>query len=210
MSGQFPKPKSLGANVKVELYLSHYVTKADLKNAAGVDTSKFAKEVDLTSFQFDVLKLDIDKLKNVPRNSRYFKSNLDKWDIEKLETTPVDLSKLTNIVKIDVVKKTEYDELVKNFNAIQTTDNSNSVKKTYCNTEKNEMEKKNTDYDHDKYITTQEVNKIMPKSFAARWAQANLASKNDNVALVKKTDFYDKLKNLNKKGTRNKAKHVDA
>ena len=210
MSGQFPKPKSLGANVKVELYLSHYVTKADLKNATGVDTSKFAKEVDLTSFQFDVLKLDIDKLKNVPRNSRYFKSNLDKWDIEKLETTPVDLSKLTNIVKIDVVKKTEYDELVKNFNAIQTTDNSNWVKKTYCNTEKNEMEKKNTDYDHDKYITTQEVNKIMSKSFAARWAQANLASKNDNVALVKKTDFYDKLKNLNKKGTRNKAKHVDA
>ena len=210
MSGQFPKPKSLGANVKVELYLSHYVTKADLKNATGVDTSKFAKEVDLTSFQFDVRKLDIDKLKNVPGNSRYFKSNLDKWDIGKLETTPVDLSKLTNIVKIDVVKKTEYDELVKNFNAIQTTDNSNSVKKTYCNTEKNEMEKKNTDYDHDKYITTQEVNKIMPKSFAARWAQANLASKNDNVALVKKTDFYDKLKNLNKKGTRNKAKHVDA
>ena len=210
MSGQFPKPKSSGADVKVELYLSHYATKADLKNAAGVDTSKFAKEVDLTSFQFDVRKLDIDKLKNVPGNSRYFKSNLDKWDIGKLETTPVDLSKLTNIVKIDVVKKTEYDELVKNFNAIQTTDNSNSVKKTYCNTEKNEMEKKNTDYDHDKYITTQEVNKIMPKSFAARWAQANLASKNDNVALVKKTDFYDKLKNLNKKGTRNKAKHVDA
>ena len=41
----------------------------------------------------------------------------------------MDLSKLTNIVKIDVVKKTEYDELVKNFNAIQATDNSNSVKK---------------------------------------------------------------------------------
>ena len=78
MSGQFPKPKSLGANTKVELYLSHYATKADLKNATGVDTSKFAKEVDLASFQFDVLKLDIDKSKNVPCNSRYFKSNLDK------------------------------------------------------------------------------------------------------------------------------------
>ena len=78
MSGQFPKPKSLGANTKDELYLSHYATKADLKNATGVDTSKFAKEVDLTSFQFDVLKLDIDKSKNVPCNSRYFKSNLEK------------------------------------------------------------------------------------------------------------------------------------
>ena len=122
----------------------------------------------------------------------------------------MDLSKLTNIVKIDVVRKTEYDELVKNFNAIQTTHNSNSVKKTYCNTKINEIEKKNTDHDHDKYITTQEVNKIMSKSFAARSAQANLASKNDNVALVKKTDFDDKLKNLNKKVTRNKAKHEKA
>ena len=37
----FPKPKSLGANVKVDLDLSCYVTKADLKNANGVDNSDF-------------------------------------------------------------------------------------------------------------------------------------------------------------------------
>ena len=43
MSEYFPKPKSLGANVKVELDLSNYATKADLKNAAGVDTLHFAK-----------------------------------------------------------------------------------------------------------------------------------------------------------------------
>ena len=43
MSKCFSKPKSLGANVKVELDLSNYATKADLKNAAGVDTSDFAK-----------------------------------------------------------------------------------------------------------------------------------------------------------------------
>ena len=48
MSEYFPKRKSLGANVKVELYLSHYPTKADLKNKTGVDTSKFAKKIDLT------------------------------------------------------------------------------------------------------------------------------------------------------------------
>ena len=83
-------------------------------------------------------------------------------------------------------------------------------KKPYRNTKINEIEKKNTDHDHDKYITTQEVKEIMSKSFAARSAQANLASKDDNVALVKKTDFEDKLKNLNKKVTRNKAKHVEA
>ena len=44
MSEYFSKPKSLGANVKVDLDLSNYATKVDLKNAAGVDTSDFAKK----------------------------------------------------------------------------------------------------------------------------------------------------------------------
>ena len=43
MSEYFPEPKSLGGIVKAELDLSNYATKADLKNVAGVDTSKFAK-----------------------------------------------------------------------------------------------------------------------------------------------------------------------
>ena len=43
-------------------------------------------------------------------------------DIGKLETTPVDLSKLSNVVKNEVVEQTVYDELLKKFNAIQTTD----------------------------------------------------------------------------------------
>ena len=54
--------------MKVELDLSDYTTKADLKNAAGVDTSKFAKKVDLASLKSNVEKLDIDKLKIVPSN----------------------------------------------------------------------------------------------------------------------------------------------
>ena len=45
MSEYFPKPKSLGENLKVELDLSNYATKADLKNATGVDTSDFAKKL---------------------------------------------------------------------------------------------------------------------------------------------------------------------
>ena len=44
MSEYFPKPDSLGANVKVELDLSNYATNTDLKNATGVDTSHFAKK----------------------------------------------------------------------------------------------------------------------------------------------------------------------
>ena len=45
MCEYFPKPKSIGANAKVELYLSNHATKADLKNATGVDTSDFAKKL---------------------------------------------------------------------------------------------------------------------------------------------------------------------
>ena len=46
MSGYFPEPKFSGGNVKIELDLSNYATKADLKTATGVDTSKFAKKTD--------------------------------------------------------------------------------------------------------------------------------------------------------------------
>ena len=61
MSEYFPELKSSGGRVKVELDLSNYATKADLKNATGVDTSKFAKKVDLASLKFNVDKLDIDR-----------------------------------------------------------------------------------------------------------------------------------------------------
>ena len=49
MSEYFPKPKSLRGNLKVELDLSNYATKAHLKNATGVDISKFAEKVHLAS-----------------------------------------------------------------------------------------------------------------------------------------------------------------
>ena len=62
MSKYFPKPKSLGANVKVELDLSNYATKADFKNGTGVDALDFAKESDFANLKSDEDKLDIDKL----------------------------------------------------------------------------------------------------------------------------------------------------
>ena len=71
--------------------------------------------------------------------------------------------------------------------------------------------KKVTDLDHsNKYITTEEFNKLMSQNFAARLAQANLASKNGIAALVKTTEFDDKLKDLNKKVTSNKTKRIEA
>ena len=68
MSENFPKPRPLGTNVKIELDLSNHVTKTDLKFATGVDTSYFAKKTDLANLKSDVDKLDIDKFKNVPSN----------------------------------------------------------------------------------------------------------------------------------------------
>ena len=89
MSEYFPEPKSSGGRVKVELYLSNYATKADLKNAIGISTSKVAKKADLPSLKSNVDKLDVDKLKNVPTNLRNLKSKVDKSDADKLVPVPV-------------------------------------------------------------------------------------------------------------------------
>ena len=59
--------------MKVELDLSNYATKADFKNATGLDTLKFGKKkVDLANLKSDVDKLVIDKLKNVPTSFKKF------------------------------------------------------------------------------------------------------------------------------------------
>ena len=58
------------------------------------------------------------------------------------------------------------------------------------------------------YTTSLEFNKLTKENFTARLGQANLASKNDIANFVKKKDFDDKLKILNKKVTSNKTKHV--
>ena len=75
-------------NIKVELSLNSYATKADLKNLTHVDVSSFASKTNLAS-----LKTEVDKL-----------------DIAKLTPVPNDLGKLSNLVKNDVVKKTEYNK----------------------------------------------------------------------------------------------------
>ena len=124
LSKYFPKPNFSGANVKVELDLSSYATKADLKNGTGADTSDFAKK-----FYLAELKSDIDKLKNLPNNLSNSKRKVDKSGVGKVETTAVDLCKLSNAVKNDVVKITEYNKLVKKVNNIKTTDTSDLVKK---------------------------------------------------------------------------------
>ena len=83
MSQYFLPYRSSGGNIKVELDLSSYATKSDLKNVAHVDVSSFASKTNLISLKIEVDILDIDKL------------------------TPVlnDLAKLSNVVRNDVAKK---------------------------------------------------------------------------------------------------------
>ena len=71
------------------------------------------KKVDLAN-----LKSNLDKLKNVPTNLNNLKSKVDKLDVDKLVPVPVDLSKLSDVVKNDVVKKDVYDKLVTKVNNI--------------------------------------------------------------------------------------------
>ena len=103
MSQYFPKPfnSHFADSIKVKIDLSNYATKTDTKNILHVDTSSFALKTNLSSLKIEVDKLDIDKL--IPITN--------------------DLSKLSNVVKNDVVKKTLYNKLVKKV------DNIDSVKK---------------------------------------------------------------------------------
>ena len=87
--------------------MRNYATKSELKNTTGADAFELAKRTDLDNL----------------------KSDIGKFDIGKLETTPADLMELSNVVEKEVVKNTVYDELVKKIGAIQTSDTSDSVKK---------------------------------------------------------------------------------
>ena len=132
MSEYFPKPQSHEENIKVKIDLSNYATKKDINDITHVDTSNFALKTNLSS-----LKTEVDKL-----------------DINKLVPVPTDLSKLSNVVKNDVVKKAVCNKLVAKVDNIDTSgfvlkikystdkaelenkipDTSNLVKKTDCNT----------------------------------------------------------------------------
>ena len=74
------EPKSLRGKKKVELDLSNFVTKTDLKNATGINTS--AKKVDVADSKSNIDKLDIDKLKNIATNLSNLKSKVDKVNVD--------------------------------------------------------------------------------------------------------------------------------
>ena len=83
-SQYFPKPyEPFDGDINVKVDLSNYATKADFKNATGIDTSKLATKSDLASLRAEV----------------------DKLDIEKLIPIPVDLNKLSDVVKMMLLKE---------------------------------------------------------------------------------------------------------
>ena len=79
MSQYFPSYRSSRSNIKVELDLSNYATKTDLKNVTHVDVSSFASKTNLASLKNEIDKLDIDKLTAVPNDLTKF-SNVVKND----------------------------------------------------------------------------------------------------------------------------------
>ena len=101
--------------MKVELDLSNYETKADLKIQLVLIHRILLKKTDVANLNSDVDKLDIDKLKNVPSNLSNLKSKLDKLDVDKLVPIPVNLSKLSDVVKNDAVKKDVYSAKIQNI-----------------------------------------------------------------------------------------------
>ena len=119
MSKYYPKPyKPFGGGIDVKVDLSNYAKKkADIKNISHVDTSCFALKTNLTNV----------------------KTEVDKLDIEKSVPVPVDLSKLNDAVKDDVVKKTVCDKLVAKVNNIDT---NKFVLTTKYDTDKSELENK--------------------------------------------------------------------
>ena len=86
MSTYYPPYKSSSSNVKVELDLTNYTAKTDLKNITHVDTSSYALKTNLAAL----------------------KTEVDKTDTDKLKTVPDDFAKLSNVVKNEVVKKTDF------------------------------------------------------------------------------------------------------
>ena len=150
--------------------LSNYATKADIKDITHVDTSDFALKTNLA----------------------YLKTEVDKLDIDKLAPIPLDLSKLSDVVKNEVVKKTEYNKLVTKVNNIDTSD---FVLKTNYNTKINELENKIPDI----------------SNLATKTALATVKNKIPSISnLVKKTDYNTKVTEIETKlNNHNHDKYID-
>ena len=191
MCRYFPPYRSSGRNIKVELDLSSYETKTDIKNLTHVVVSNFSSKTNLANLKTEVYK----------------------FDIAKLIPVPDDLAKLSNAVRNDVVKKTEYDKLATKVGNIDTT---GFVSKTKYDTDKSDLEKnisdaekkilnasafvKKTDYSS----KIAEIENKIPSISGSVTNSALTAFENKipNVSnLVPKTDYNTKINEIEKRIT---------
>ena len=204
MSQYFPKPyEPFSGDINVKVDLSNYATKADIKNITHIDTSSFALKTNLANLKSEVDKLDVDKLKPVP----------------------TDLSKLSDVVKNDAVKTTDYNKLVTKVDNIDT---NGLVKKTDYNAKITEIEDKIPDTSNlatktalttienkipdvsnlaTKTALTTVENKIPDTSnFATKTALTTVENKIPNTSNpVKKSGYNTKITN-----TENNVRHLQA
>ena len=224
MSQYFPPYNNSSENIKVELDLSNYATKKDIKDITHVDTSSYPLKINLAALKTEDDNINTDKLKTVPNG----------------------LAKLSNVVKNNVVKKTEYNTLKNNVDPIDT---AGFVTRTKFMTDTNalddkinKIEKKIPDISGlatkssvTRLITEQEdytdkvkkkipdvsglvskteltaVENKIPDVSGLATASALTAVENkipDITSLITKTDFDAKLKNISDRVTNNKSKNV--
>ena len=218
MSQYFPKPyEPFGGDINVKVDLSNYAIKTGIKNISHVDTSSFALKSNLDSLKTEVDKLDIDKLVSVHVDLSKISDLIKNYVVEKTVNDKL-VAKINSVDICAFVLKTRYD-IDKSEVGNRIPDTSGLVKKTDYNSKiteieskkpsisglatnaalttaenkipniSNIIEKKLTDHNHDKYITSPEFNALAADVFNARLAQANL---------ITKTDFDAKLSSLNR------------
>ena len=181
-SRYFPKTflSHFGGNINIKVDLSNYARKTDLKNVTHDDNSSFALKTNLASL----------------------KTEFDELDIGKLATITVDLSKLSDVIKNEVVKKAVYDKLVTKENNIDTSDFG---LKTNHNTDKSKLEKKIPDATN--FVKKTKLAELQNKipdvsSLATKTVLTAVENKIPSVScLVQKTDYDTKITETEKELT---------
>ena len=193
MSQHFPKPyEPFGEDINVKVDLSNYATKADIKNISLVDTSSFALKTNLANL----------------------KTELDKSGTDKLKPLPDDVSKLSNALTNEVVKKTEYNKLVAKVNNIDTIE---FVLKTKYDTDESELENKITDISglvkKTNYNTKiAEIEGKIPdiSNLATKTSLNTVENKIPDISNLKKKDYNTKVTEIeNKLNNHNHDKYID-
>ena len=168
MSQYFPKPyEEFSGDINVKVDLSNYATKADMKK----------------KFTYWYIKFSI---KNKLKNKANLKTEVDKLNIDKLVPIPTDLSKLSNEVKNNIVKKDVYDKLVAIVNNINT---SGFALKAKYDTDKSELENKVPDHsilvkktDYNTKITDIDSKILDVSNLATKTALTTVENKIPNVS----------------------------